>query len=84
VSRSGCMAVGNYMDVKNAGHNMAARRNGSKWRTFKLPGGFGYGGGLINGLSGPTDISCPTLSSCPYPPRSFVRRLTVVRWPGAR
>lgn len=61
---SGCMAVGNYQDIKNAGHNMAARWNGSAWRVFKLPGGFGYGAGLINGVSGPTSVSCPSLSSC--------------------
>lgn len=64
VAGSGCVAVGNYDDIKNVGHNMAARWNGSSWRVFKLPGGSGYGGGPINGLSGPTSVSCPSLDSC--------------------
>lgn len=64
VHRAGCMAVGNYADTRGHGHNLAMRWNGHRWTVFTPPGGFGYGSGLINGLSGATAISCPRLTAC--------------------
>jgi hypothetical protein len=64
VRGQGCMAVGNYQDAHGTGHNLAMLWNGHRWRVFALPGGFGYGSGPINGLSGATAISCPRLSAC--------------------
>jgi len=76
VRGAGCMAVGAYDDSSNVGHNLAMRWNGRRWRVFKLPGVLGYGSGQINGLSGPTDIACPSLASCMAVGNVFVPRNT--------
>jgi len=47
------MAVGHYYDAHNVSHGLAMRWNGRRWRVFTLPG-----------IAGPSDISCPSLSSC--------------------
>jgi hypothetical protein len=64
VIRSGCMAVGQDTDVRRAGHNVAAWWDGTRWRVSPVPGGFGSGPGPIDGLSGPSAVSCASASSC--------------------
>jgi hypothetical protein len=64
ILRQGCMAVGNYGTKPDAGYNIAARYSGGHWQPTRIPGGHGYGAGLDNGVSGPTDVSCASASSC--------------------
>jgi hypothetical protein len=62
--RQGCVAVGNYGSEPDVGYNIAARYTGGHWHVTRIPGGYGYGAGWDNGVSGPTDVSCASAVSC--------------------
>jgi hypothetical protein len=62
--RQGCEAAGNYGSQPDVGYNIAARYTGGAWKAARIPGGYGYGAGLDNGVSGPTDVSCASPASC--------------------
>jgi hypothetical protein len=52
-TRLGCMAVGGYEDSNGAGHNLALRWTGTRWRIVK-----------IGGPPGLQSVSCPAASGC--------------------
>jgi hypothetical protein len=62
--RQGCMAVGNYGTQPDVGYDIAARYASKRWAPTRIPGGYGYGAGWDNGVSGPTDVSCSAPASC--------------------
>jgi hypothetical protein len=65
VSRTACMAVGSYVDARKAGHEVALRLSGGKWRVVPMPGGVGF---LVPGdpiyIVGPSSVSCSSAASC--------------------
>ena len=62
VRPAACMAVGNYIDASKAGHNLALKLSGGKWRVVAMPGGTGPED--PEGINGPASVSCSSATSC--------------------